>query len=74
MKIWYIIAILVLIFGVSGCSNFDEKLSSKFDEKPQIKYTEDGFRYKIVTIEGRKFLVFPGYHGWRDLSYVGPID
>ena len=65
-----LVAVVSMLLFCSGCWYSEAKNSG--DKFGQMKYTDEGLAYKVVTVEGRRFIATQGSYGYWQLA--GPID
>ena len=65
-----VVAVASMLLFCSGC--WYSEANNSGDKFGAMKHTEEGLAYKIVTIEGKRFIATQGSYGYWQLA--GPID
>lgn len=61
---WRFAAVLSIVFSLAACLGCDSPDTRQADEID--------LKYRVVTVEGRKWIAYKGAHGLTHLA--GPID
>ena len=65
-----LVAVASMLLFCSGC--WYSEANNSGDKFGDTKYTDEGLAYKVVTVEGKRFIATQGSYGYWQLT--GPID